>query len=132
MIDWNTILAPIFGFIAGAAGSIFAPWVNWGIEKRRARLAAQREVIVKWRQMIQSIAVTRNEAVARGEDSENRSVATLLESREDFYSLKPHLSQNTISNIYRPTIFLAGTTIDSSLSYILDDIARLEKKWRLV
>jgi len=32
------IISAIIGLIAGAIGSLIAPWVNWGIEKKKIRL----------------------------------------------------------------------------------------------
>ena len=49
-MDWLDIAAryvvpPILGGIAG----LFSPWANWGIEKRRQKLARRRELITGWR-----------------------------------------------------------------------------------
>ena len=124
-------LSAFFGLLAGIAGSIFAPWVNWGIEKRRQKLAYRRELIASWRKMIRDVTLAKDES--------GRSLAELLERHEAFYSIKPHLSQNVISEIYRCRTVVAGSTICYSVllhpcicSYMLKEIGEIEKKWKLV
>ena len=39
------IISAIVGLITGALGSLLAPWVNWGIEKKKA-LRAKRENLI--------------------------------------------------------------------------------------
>jgi hypothetical protein len=41
----SAIIGGVTGLIAGTIASLFAPWINWGIEKRKLRLTAQRELI---------------------------------------------------------------------------------------
>lgn len=38
------------GLFAGLVGSLIAPWVNWGVEKRRLRRARGVQRIEEWRQ----------------------------------------------------------------------------------
>jgi len=134
MVDWNTVITSVLSstIVASVISGIVAPRVNWGIEKARVQQAERRERIVKWREMVQAIAVARNNAQGCGSEGKDQSVASMLESNEHFYSLKPHLSQNTLVNIYSARTFLVGSTIDGALSLILDDISLLEKKWKLV
>jgi hypothetical protein len=40
------IISAIIGLIAGAIGSLIAPWVNWGIEKKKIRLE-QRKIMLQ-------------------------------------------------------------------------------------
>ena len=58
-------------------------------------------------------------------------VSRHLETHPDFPSLKPHLSQDMVAQIYRPTQVIVGTTIPSTLSLLYDEIARIEKEWGL-
>jgi len=41
------IISAIIGLIAGAIGSLIAPWVNWGIEKKKIRLE-QRKIMLQY------------------------------------------------------------------------------------
>ena len=120
----QTLLSIVFGFVSGVAGSLIAPWVNWGIEKRRQKLTYRRDLIANWRKMVKDVTLVK--------DNSDKSLAQLLERHEAFYSLKPHLSQNVISEIYRARTVLAGTTIGAGSSYMLNEIGEIEKKWELV
>ena len=110
----------LLGFIAG----IFTPWVKWGIEKRRLRFQHRRDLVARWRRMVQSIAQSPIES--------QEEVTRQLEAHEDFYSLQPHLSLKARGELHRGTTILVGSTIGAALQYILDDIARIEKEWGLV
>lgn len=120
----QALVSIVLGFVAGIAGSLIAPWVNWGIEKRRQRLLHRRELIASWRKMVREVTLVKD-------DSES-SLAELLERHESFYSLKSHLSQKVISEIYRSKTVIAGSTIGAGCSYMLNEIGDIEKKWKLV
>jgi hypothetical protein len=45
----NAIIAGIVGLVAGAVGSLIAPWVQWGVEKRRKRCERRTALIQRWR-----------------------------------------------------------------------------------
>lgn len=79
----------------------------------------RRELIGRWRKMVADVAST----------ADGSNTAFALERHEAFYSLKPHLSQETIREIYSGTTWLVGATIPAALPRIQDEIARLEKKW---
>jgi hypothetical protein len=68
----------VVGLITGAMGSLIAPWVSWGIEKRRSKVEARRR----------SIADARAELQHKPENKAFRE--SLLYSR-----LRPHLSEGT-------------------------------------
>jgi hypothetical protein len=120
----QAFLSIVLGFVAGIAGSLIAPWVNWGIEKRRQRLSHRRELIASWRKMVREVTLIKDESES--------SLAELLERQEAFYSLQPHLSHKVISEIYRSRTFIAGSTISAGCSYMLDEIGEIEKRWKLV
>jgi tetrahydromethanopterin S-methyltransferase subunit E len=56
------IIIAIIGFVAGAVGSLIAPWVNWGIEQRKQRRASRNALINNARGYVTSKAfgVVRN------------------------------------------------------------------------
>jgi hypothetical protein len=84
----------------------------------------RRQLIATWRKMVKEIN--------RDHDLTNTPVANLLERHESYYSLKPHLSQKTIGEIACVRTVIAGSTIGSPLKFILDDIDRIEREWRLL
>lgn len=113
------VITGVMGFIAG----LFAPWVKWGIEKRRERLRHRRDLVAKWRRMIQTVAGTPIDPAL--------GVTHLLERHEDYYSLRPHLSTKTLGEIHSPHTW-DGSSIGAELNNTLDDIAEIERKWGLV
>ena len=40
------------GLISGVIGSLFAPWVQWGVESRRERMKARRALLVEARSFL--------------------------------------------------------------------------------
>ena len=120
----DIVIPAVAGLLSGAVASLIAPWIHWGIEKRRQQLAYRRELISGWRKMIQR--------VTRTQTSETMSLAYLLERYDEFYSLRPHLSQTVIVEIYSGRTHVAGATIPAGLVYALEDIGRIEKEWGLV
>ena len=67
------------GFITG----IIAPHINWGIEKRKQKLAHRRELIAKWREMIAEAAKT----------APDGKLELYIHLHKDYYSLIPHLTK---------------------------------------
>jgi hypothetical protein len=111
------------GLLAGVVGSLIAPWVNWGIEKRKLRLNARRDVIAAARQMIN-----------RGSDK--------FEFREStsYSRLRPFLSDRTKKEIEsdKITVQLSGRGSGEHSGarhyarLTLDDLQNLEKQWGLL
>ena len=42
----EAMVSAFLGLVAGIVGSLVAPWVNWGIEKRKIRYQYRRQVII--------------------------------------------------------------------------------------
>ncbi len=116
------ILPAILGFVAGAVGSLIAPWVNWGIEKRRERRKRRQELVDSWRQYLENSfewSAFRNTAV--------------------FSQMKPHLSAKIINELdpveegEKTTIHLRSPIgKDTLIKRLLDEIAAVEKQWGLI
>ena len=128
------IIPAILGFLAGILGGFISPWVNWGIEKKRQKLFYRRELISKWRKMVKEATriIEENTKIDEKGKTISFTPAEILERHEDFYSLKPHLSRNTISEIYRTRTFIVGSTIHTPLALIIDEISIIERKWGLI
>lgn len=50
----DAVIAALVGLISGCIGSLIAPWVHWGIEKKRLKLQARRQLISEAREYITS------------------------------------------------------------------------------
>lgn len=120
MEEFLKIVIPAFvGLVSGAIGSLIAPWVNWGIEKKRANLEARRRFIADARAELQH-----NPDKEKFRDS-------VLYSR-----LRPHLSEHTSKEIESDTITIQdggrGGGVNNYIPQVLDEIRELESKWRLL
>lgn len=124
MQDFLRSALPAFlGFVAGVVGSLIAPWVHWGVEKRKLRLVARRELIDKARRVI-----------AVGSDKMKfREGAT-------YSRIRPFLSERTRKEIEsdKLTVQLSGRgggEYSGPRHYVrlaLDDLRVLEQKWKLL
>jgi hypothetical protein len=123
---------------SGAVGGAVAAWSNWGVEKRRSKLAYRRELAISWRKMV--LDVTRT---YENRQTEDVSFTELLERREAYFSLKPHLLSETLDALKAEknkktldvVIGARKTTVnppDRLGGLLIDDIARVEGKWDLV
>ena len=107
------------GLLAGAIGSLIAPWVNWGIEKRKLRLTTRREFIAAARRTLET-------------DSDKD------EFRESaiYSQLRPFLSERTRKEVESDTITIQmggrGSGADNYRPRVLDELHTLEKKWKLL
>jgi hypothetical protein len=125
--------------ILGGAGGLITIWANWGIEKRKQRLQRRRELITGWRlELIPMIGQPQDPPVVWAGE---RQRAVL--SSPYYASLRPHLSKSALQQIEDPVmrIFVrsdrtARPTHDWNhhfpLKIFVDEIARIEKRWKLV
>src|SRR5687767_10846727 len=112
-------LPALLGFLAGVLGSLFAPWVQWTIEKRRSKLQYRRDLVKTWREAA---------GLALRDGGDFRGTAA-------YSSLRPHLDPQLRALVEDPYHLLAGGNArpgDAKHHMILDDIARIEKEWGLL
>jgi len=120
MEEFLKIAVPAFvGLVSGAIGSLIAPWINWGIEKRRSKLDDRRRFI----------------ADARAELQHNPDKKKFRESV--LYSrLRSHLSERTSKEIESDAVTVQvggrGSGANNFIPRVLDDIRVLEAKWDLL
>ncbi|WP_345525115.1 hypothetical protein [Nocardioides endophyticus] len=107
----DAIWVALIGVIAGAVGSLAAPWAQWGIEKRRERLTHRRALVSTWRAGLSSWEM----ALRRGDEHEH--FASYM-TTEWYLSLQPHVA-GQLASAQDVTDFLA------------DEISRVEREWDL-
>lgn len=120
MDDLLKIAVPVVvGVLSGVLTSLLAPWVTWGIEKKRSLIAARREFLKECRELIHS-------APPR-EQFRNSSV---------YARLLPLLSLGAKELIEdeTTTIYTGGRVaeVDSYARWLFDEIARIEREWGLL
>jgi hypothetical protein len=115
----NAIIVAAISFASAALGALFAPWGQWYVESRKIRAENRKTKLKEWRAQI-------NERLTDG-----TRVIDALSLNE----LHPHLSRNTqrelllrwpdgIPKSHEDALFLKDL--------LLQEIAKLEKKWRLI
>lgn len=45
----DLVVTALIGLVGGAIGALAAPWAQWGVDKRRERIAHRRELVRAWR-----------------------------------------------------------------------------------
>lgn len=113
------VLPGILGFVGGVVGSLVAPWVRWGVEKRRLRQTKRQELINGCRMLLTT-------------DIDKK---TFRES--DLYTkIRIHLYARVIEAIEKddpPEPAPDGTEPAPDFrQVVLEDIARIEKEWVLI
>ena len=116
----NAIIAGVVGLISGAIGSLVAPWVAWGIEKRRIKHDRRVELIVRWREIL----------------SDQDFDRTHLLNDPSYGPLKELLSQKAKEKLERPTnhisLSLNSPITNFDRDIALQEVARIEKHWGLI
>jgi hypothetical protein len=110
------IIAGAFGLLGGVVGSLIAPWVQWGIEKRRFKLNRRLEYIRAWRHFI---------------GSNEFDQATFRETKT-FKTMCPYLPENLVEAIEDQSIHVSITGGDPIKGRLLDEVTRIEREWGLV
>lgn len=120
--------------ILGGAGGLITIWANWGIEKRRQRLQRRRELVTGWRMNL--LPTLEGASVLWTGERKQK-----LLSSPYYASLRPHLSIGAIKRIEHDHIKIVISRTGGPenswlyhfpLNLIVEEIARIEKKWRLV
>lgn len=124
----------------GVISAIVAPHIAWGIEKKKQRFELRKKLVADWRRMINWV-VFHYEHQPEGSDA---SLVEVLESHEDYFSLKPHLSDSVLHQITSLRdekgsirIVQSGKTKrinppSTLVSILVKETARIEKEWELV
>lgn len=114
----DTIIAAVTGLVAGAIGSLVAPWVQWAIETRRSKLSYRRELIARWR-----------EAIERHNHEESDFTDTAAYS-----AIRSHMDQELARSLERGTVCSTrrGGHGNGRKYVLMDEIARIERDWDLV
>jgi hypothetical protein len=142
------IVGAVAGIITGSIGSLFAPWANWGVEKRRKKHEYRKDLIKEWREMLAHTTFAYTHRV----EEDNSTWIEILERDSRFYSLKPHLHpellerlgtsrQTEVGKVLADVNETEAALVKSGFKpyittgarrVLVDEIARLEKEWGLI
>jgi len=116
----NAITAGLVGLVTGAIGSLIAPWVQWGVEKRRKKLERRVVLIQRWREIISNDTFERRN----------------LLNDPAYGPLRDLLIEDVRKEIERPsnhiTVVLDSPTNSHDRDIVLREIARIERSWGLI
>jgi hypothetical protein len=127
MQNLSTVLT-FLGAIAGAMiGATVAPIVQWQIEKRRQRMTYRRELISRWRTMLEKF----NDR--RGSGLPDEDLLYMLTRDGDFIAFNAY-STIKVSQDLLPgeKEFLENSEIHPLIYLYFKEVARLEKVWKLL
>ena|SRR5712692_1144563 len=115
------IIGGVSGLIAGVVGSLVAPWIHWGIEKRRDRRATQRDLLGAAREYVAS----------------KEFGASQFAKKPVYARLKPHLAADVVravenSEEVRDQMDDPGEFGEDLRRGVLDELTRIERKWKLI
>ncbi len=121
-MDWvQTLILAIAGLISGTLASLVAPWINWGIERKREQLNAKRLLLQDVR------------------DKPNLLEHNKRAFREsiEYSRIRPYLTRKLIDEIETNdiTMIVEDEKIKGMLDFrrmVLKEITALEKKWKLI
>jgi hypothetical protein len=102
-------------------GAILGPYINWGIEKKRQKLSYRRDLVAKWRAMLQEVAQ---------EKADNNTTRLRLESHRDFYSFLPHLNERS-TPIDNALLDKFSPELSPLITHLVNEVERIEREWDL-
>lgn len=121
LLALDKVFVAIIGLLGGITGSLIAPWVNWGIEKRKIRRAERYQLT--------------NKAL---EYTSSKQFGVIQYTKKTYYhSLRYEFSKEAtqkFDNFLDET--LKGINVaanrESARKLVLDEICRIKKKWFLI
>ncbi len=115
----TALIAGLAAIIGGLITSFLLPLVNWGIEKRRSRLAYRKERI---------------DALRKVSMNQFGTWDIIAESAE-YSAMRGHLPKDVVTLIESPIplpLGNLGRSGDWRVQRLLDEVAKVERKWGLI
>lgn len=114
------VLVALIGLVSGTIGSLVAPWVNWGIEKRRLKLERRAKQIVEWRQFIEQFDFSK----------ENFRATTTYAAMRPFMEVESRKLFEAQRTYFVPPDGVSD--VDLHKLAASDEVSKIERKWELV
>jgi hypothetical protein len=142
------VIGGVAGLVTGTAGSLTAPWAQWGVEHRRLRRQRRVDLIAEWRAGIDALRAVEDEAAPRipfpggpGKPGGGYLVVSTntpdppetRDTQQNWYeTLIPNLSKDADKSLKA----LRGKRVAHRMRRIPDllraDVARIERDWKLI
>ncbi|SRX93244.1 hypothetical protein MSP7336_01480 [Mycobacterium shimoidei] len=113
---WAAVIGGVAGLATGALGSVIAPWVNWGIEKRRSDRQHRRDLVKAWRE---------------GVTYEGHDFVLALNSNW-YETLRPNMKPETVERLERQRTSIVPPDNHRHFKDVFTgEIDRIEREWKL-
>lgn len=111
------LISGIIGLLTGALASLFAPWVNWRLEKKKSERLEKQKLIENLRQYALKNSIKDDDFI----------------NSVDYIRIRPYLSELFVTDLenQNETIVLMGASRSKYQSDLLDEIDRIEVDWKL-
>jgi hypothetical protein len=127
----TTLLGILIQYVAptllGGIGGLLTPFGQWGIEQRRQRLQARRDLVSTWRKTL--IPLLNAEPQAEVGTAGYRYA---FMQNENYASLRPHLRPEVVKQLEGQTVHVVVGDIPFPRTLIVEEIGRIERQWNLV
>jgi hypothetical protein len=113
--------------LLGGAGGLLTIYGQWGIEKRRQKLQARRDLVIEWRRNLIPL-LTREPQTNAGKGTGKYAFM----DHESYASLRPHLTEDLRIKLENKVIHVTLGGPPFPLTEIMEEIARIERRWNLI
>jgi len=118
----NEMLTPITTAVLGFLGGLLTPWIKGRVDAKKRLDSSHRELIQQWRDSIDSA------------DFNDEWNTYRFGNSPEYSSLRSQMEGSVITKFEAARTFYVGggRGDDVRKQMLLDEVARLEKKWELV
>ena len=114
----------VAGVVAALVNGVIAPRISWGIERRREELRYRKDHIHAWRQLVVDLAEHYKSLPDSAAEAKEHPLKFLNRSTA-FLSLRKRLTPTAERE-------LSSDSYEHICDVLADEIARIEKEWRLL
>ena len=111
------IISGVVGLITGAIASLIAPWVKWGIEKKKIQLDKKRQIIEEFRNILNDYGFDRKKLI----------------NNPNYRSIREFLHKESIKDLETTMPALRGVMGNDAMDHDKDRmykaLSELEQKW---
>jgi len=142
-----TIIGAIGGLISGTIASLIAPWSQWGVEKSKEKRAERRQRIEDARKAVLAAHAKTDQFAAdlhaKKIDLTNafpmaNTYFDVLNQMGSFQPIRAHVGESVLDHLKTSKLLSLDDRgaplgeMPAPFKSVLDDLARLEKDWKLV
>jgi hypothetical protein len=127
-ISWLDIITRyVIPPILGGAGGLITTYAQWGIEKRRQKLQIRRDLVAQWRRDLIPALTSQPETSSSSSGSKYGFM-----DLEAYASIRPLLKAEIRKKLEDPVIYINMGGLPFPRVAIMEEIARIEREWRLI